>query len=84
MQIIIEPDGSARCVYGETIDLSSLGELSIRRGSHAEPVDGAFWTADLSPVGGPVLGPFATRSDALAAEIAWLHENWLGRGGCAN
>ena len=37
--------------------------------------DGA-WTADLSPVNGPVLGPYTRRSEALAAEIAWL-ERWL-------
>jgi len=32
------------------------------------------WAADLAPVGGPVLGPFARRADALAAEVAWLKE----------
>jgi hypothetical protein len=26
---------------------------------------------------GPVLGPFALRSEALAAEHAWLEVNWL-------
>ncbi len=31
---------------------------------------------DLSPVGGPVLGPFRLRSQALAAEQAWL-DGWL-------
>ncbi|EMB17938.1 hypothetical protein RE6C_01332 [Rhodopirellula europaea 6C] len=35
------------------------------------------WTADLSPVGGPVLGPFALRSEAIEAEIEWLHCHWL-------
>ncbi len=82
MQIVIEPDGSVRCVYGEQIDLASLGELTIRRGSHVEPVSGGLWTADLSPVGGPVLGPFASRSLALAVEVAWLEANWLSRTDC--
>jgi len=33
------------------------------------------WYSDLLPVGGPVLGPFAARDDALAAEVAWLNEH---------
>ncbi len=39
------------------------------------------WHADLSPVGGPVLGPFGQRSAALAAETSWLDEHWLARAG---
>ena len=35
------------------------------------------WRADLSPVGGPQLGPFRRRSEALRAEAAWLVEHWL-------
>lgn len=33
------------------------------------------WAADMGPSAGPVLGPFDTRADALAAEVAWLREN---------
>ncbi len=33
------------------------------------------WFADLLPVDGPVLGPFDTREDGLAAERDWLHEH---------
>lgn len=77
MQLLIESSGSIRCVYGETIDLSELGTVSIRRGSHVEPDEHGQWTAGLSPVGGPVLGPFATRSAALVAEVDWLNAHWL-------
>lgn len=77
MQIVIEPDGTARTIYSETIDLGEIGSLSIRRGSHVEPTADGKWTADMSPVNGPVLGPFDTRSEALAAEVAWLERNWL-------
>lgn len=35
---------------------------------------------DLSPVGGPRLGPFVLRSVALQAEVEWLEGNWLCRG----
>ena len=78
MELIIQPAGTARCVYDEAIDLSQLGEVKIKRGSHVEPnEEGNKWSADLSPVGGPVLGPFDNRSDALQAEVAWLHDYWL-------
>lgn len=30
------------------------------------------WWADLLPVGGPVLGPFDTNTEALQAEVDWL------------
>jgi len=77
MQVLIEPDGSVRCVYDEKIDLTALGRPSITRGSHVEPTPDGRWTADLSPVNGPLLGPFRTRSGALYAERRWLEENWL-------
>ena len=77
MELLIYPDGKARCVYDEAIDLTKVGQISIQRGSHVEPNQEGQWTADLSPVNGPVLGPFMTRTDALRAEVAWLHEHWL-------
>ncbi|MBC8290341.1 MAG: hypothetical protein H8E37_08495 [Planctomycetes bacterium] len=77
MKILIEPTGNCRCVYSEAIDIQQLGSADIQRGSHVEPTADGKWTADLSPVNGPVLGPFQTRSQALAAEVAWLLANWL-------
>jgi hypothetical protein len=79
MEMVINPEGDVRCVYGEAIPLQQLGNVSIRRGSHVEPTAGGGWSADLSPVGGPLLGPFETRSAALAAEVAWLTSHWLVR-----
>ncbi len=76
MELLIDLNGVCRCVYAETIALTELGKVDIRRASHVEPGDDNFWHADLSPVGGPVLGPFARRSDALEAERQWL-ERWL-------
>ncbi|WP_040352716.1 hypothetical protein [Blastopirellula marina] len=77
MQLVIETNGSVRCLYGETIDLTPLGQLAISRGSLVEPCQDGSWFADLSPVEGPMLGPFAHRSDALAAEVGWLEQHWL-------
>jgi hypothetical protein len=78
MQLIIEPDGSIRCIYDEAIDLSTLGVVSIARASHVEPDDNGQWWADLEPVDGPVLGPFGLRSEALTAERSWLETHWSG------
>jgi hypothetical protein len=77
MQLIVALQGEARCIYGEEIDLHALGSLSIRRASHVEPSDDGRWLADLSPVGGPVLGPFDVRTDAISAEVSWLEQHWL-------
>ena len=77
MELVIHPGGVVRCVYDEAIELGALGRLSVDRASHVEPDDDGQWFADLSPVGGPVLGPFPRRSDALAAEVAWLKRHWL-------
>ncbi len=77
MQLVIQPGGVVRCVYGEAIDLAQLGRMTVERASHVEPDAYGQWRADLGPVGGPVLGPFPRRSAALAAEVAWLRRHWL-------
>ena len=38
----------------------------------AEYPAGTIYWADLSPVDGPTLGPFRSRDEAIAAEVAWL------------
>jgi len=77
MQLVIQPDGAVRCIYGESIDLHALGRPVIARGSHVEPDQHGRWLADMAPCNGPTLGPFDHRSDALAAEHGWLEANWL-------
>jgi len=77
MEIVVTTTGELRCVYCETIDLGELGDMSIRRASHVEPGGDGKWWADLSPVNGPALGPYARRTEALAAELLWLEANWL-------
>jgi hypothetical protein len=77
MLLRIDPAGQIHCLYGEALDLASFGAVTIRRASHVEPDQDGQWWADLSPVQGPRLGPFVFRSNALAAEVAWLEGNWL-------
>ena len=77
MNLIIEPNGLVRGVYGEEIALDALGPPRISRASHVEPDASGRWLADLSPVGGPILGPFERRTKALEAEVAWLEANWI-------
>ena len=76
-ELVVAADGSVRTVYSELVDLHALGRPTIRRGSHVEPTADGRWTADLSPVAGPLLGPFDSRSAALTAELSWLREFWL-------
>jgi hypothetical protein len=80
MQLLIDAQGQVRCLYGEMIDLSLLGVAAIRRASHVESDEAGRWWADLAPVGGPKLGSFRLRSEALQAETAWLDQFLLGRG----
>jgi len=81
MELVISPHGDVHCLYDESLDLSALGRLTIRRASHVEPTDDGQWTADLSPVDGPIIGPFPLRSEALAAETVWIEENWIPTSG---
>jgi hypothetical protein len=85
-RVRITADGHVRFIWSDDLaPLAELGESTCERVSHVEPYDGSggdrfaakyakgiWWTADMSPVDGPVLGPFPTRQEALDAEVAWL------------
>ena len=68
MELVVGADGGVRCIYDEGFDLRELGRLTITRASHVEPDSDGKWWADMGPVGGPVLGHFGTRGEALQAE----------------
>jgi hypothetical protein len=72
-EISIDPGGTLRFIWADELaDLVELGASEIHRASHVEPAAAGGWTADLGPVGGPALGPFRLRGDALRAERDWL------------
>ena len=75
MELVIDAGGDIRCIYGEALDLREIGRLQITRASHVEPNADGYWWADMGPVNGPVLGPFGSRSEALAAEKEWLRRS---------
>jgi hypothetical protein len=77
MDLVISACGQVRTIYAEVLDLAAFGRPDITRASHVEPDELGCWHADLAPVGGPILGPFARRGEALAAEHDWLVRYWL-------
>jgi hypothetical protein len=71
--LTIASDGTITAIYSDDlVGLLTAGESNIRRASSVEPYPGGGWTADLSPVSGPFLGPFPLRETALQAEVEWL------------
>jgi hypothetical protein len=79
MKMLVDLHGGIRCLYTEAIDLATLGELSIRRVSRVEPDRTGRWWADLKVLGGPRLGPYPRRSEALKAEVAWVERFLFAR-----
>jgi hypothetical protein len=79
MELVVQTDGTISCLYDEALDLTALGNCEVQRASFVEPHVHGGWTADLWPVSGPVLGPFALRSEALAAERKWLDHYLLSQ-----
>ena len=78
--IKITPAGTVQFIYHHALrPFLTAGDAQIRRASHVEPTADRYWTADLTPMHGPILGPYVTRSEALTAETDWLTQHWLRR-----
>lgn len=74
MKIIVKGN-TIRYIYDDALNsFNEHGLAQTVRASYVESIDGLWW-ADLAPSGGPKLGPFKLRSEALKAEVAWLTEN---------
>lgn len=71
--IVVDPNGTIRLIYEDDLrGLLQVGQGKVTRASHVEPTVDGRWTADLTPVNGPVLGPFETRAEALQTEVSYL------------
>lgn len=75
-KLVIDLEGNVRHIYDDGLIWvgAALGKVEVKRASHVEPTDGG-WGASMALVGGPLLGPFATRAEALEAESRWLEDN---------
>jgi hypothetical protein len=78
MELVVDAGGSVRCIYDEGLDLREIGTLKITRASHVEPDAEGYWWADMGPSGGPMLGPYGSRSEALRAERNLLEHSTVG------
>ena len=78
MTIIFGTDGHLRFIYDDAtkrlVDDFTTNAV-IRRASNVEPTHDGQWEADMALAGGPVLGPYEDRGDALSEERAWLNLN---------
>ena len=77
MKITVDRHGILRTIYSEGLDLCALGKVVIKRASQVEPDTLGLWWADMALSGGPNIGPFVKRSEAVAAEVAWLENHSL-------
>ena len=77
MKITFEVDGNIKFIYDDQAAgvAKEIGPLTIKRASHVEPSADGSWYADMSPVTGPMLGPYSTREEALFVERHWLIAN---------
>lgn len=76
LKIRIGTDGVISAVNNDRL-APLVGDVAaavcMRRVSQVEwPAGAKGWVADLSPCGGPRLGPYTRRADAIAAELDWL------------
>jgi len=76
--ISADETGALTFIYHDDLAfLMELGHAETKRASHVEPGPDNKWYADMSPVAGPVLGPFDFRQQALDAETKFIKENVL-------
>ena len=75
-QILLDGD-TVQFVYDDKLNLQYLGKTTIHRASYVEPDKNGNWWADMKLSGGPKLGPFKSRKEALRKEIKWLHSHIL-------
>ena len=78
IEVSIDEDGGAKAIYSDELaEYFAETGAKITRASSVEPGLDGKWTVDLTVSGGPVVGGFRLRDDALKYEVEWLKENYL-------
>lgn len=78
LEIFISKEGDMLTLSGDELlcePIDGQAEVTIARASHVEPEvtpQGIRWSADMGPIGGPVLEGYKTRELALAAEVDYI------------
>ena len=76
LSVLGEKEETWRNSHVETVSsLSAKAKDELQQRMPAIPEN--VWFADMQPVNGPVIGPFATHAEALQAEVTYLEENKL-------
>jgi hypothetical protein len=73
--IITSPDGSSSVKVYDESGIGSIGEVErMKRASHVDYDNNLKgWVADMSPLGGSLLGPFKLHSEAIRAERIYIN-----------
>ena len=74
IQLRLRGDTIRHIYSDDLLSLASQGKAVTARASHVEPGNGG-WMVDLTPVNGPIMGPYPRRDEALNAEVEWLNAN---------
>ena len=79
LRLLLNSKGEIHFIYDDALaPLIEAGEAQVTRASNVEPnPDGQGWIADIK--GGPRLGPFRLREEALKAEVSYLEEKLFHR-----
>lgn len=74
IKLWVAEDGTVTFVYDDDVAaaLDELGLMYTERAGHVEPTADNRWTVRL--VGGPSVGPFDTRREALAVEAEMVND----------
>ena len=69
--IVIDANGDIAFIYSDDLlPLTDLGEATTRRASHVEPHPfRSGWLADMTPIGGPIIGA----NDVIDPTVAGGH-----------
>ena len=79
-QALLAPLGDVQIRRASRVEpTDNLASTALRwlEEHHTGELPPNVWWADLTPVDGPVLGPFNTRDYALKEEIEWLQTHGL-------